>query len=259
MKRLLACTVALGLFAAVPAVAARGDNHQGGNNQAATQGARSHSAPGGMHQNAPAGVAAGGTRMRSGGGNAHGTMSGSSFSAGVATGATHTRTRGVNSQGAMSGSSFSSGAATGATHTRTRGVNPQGAMSGNGSSAGTSFNTNAGRNNVRRNNSVPGNSVMGNNAGRHPSINSLRLNVQSSRHFRNGDYRAPQGYQARHWTYGGRLPRSYFVRDYWITDFLMFGLFDPPPGLIWVRVGNDALLVDEYSGDIVQVDYDVFY
>ena len=76
---------------------------------------------------------------------------------------------------------------------------------------------------------------------------------------RHGDYRAPQGYQARHWSYGGRLPRSYFVRDYWITDFLMFGLFAPPPDLIWVRVGNDALLVDEYSGDIVQVDYGVFY
>ena len=101
--------------------------------------------------------------------------------------------------------------------------------------------------------------VVGNTAGRHPTINSLRLNVQSSRHFRHGDYRAPRGYQARHWTYGDRLPRAYFVRDYWILDFLMFGLFEPPPDLIWVRVGNDALLVDRYSGDIVQVDYDVFY
>jgi hypothetical protein len=53
MKRLFACTVALGLFAAVPAVAAHGDNHQGNKNQTTTQSTRSHSASGGTHQNAP--------------------------------------------------------------------------------------------------------------------------------------------------------------------------------------------------------------
>jgi Ni/Co efflux regulator RcnB len=232
MKRLFACTVALALFAAVPAVAARGDSHQGNKRDAATQSTASHSVSGATHQN---------TR------------------GGAMTGAAHTRTGGTNPQGTMSGNSFSAGVATGGTHTRTRGVNPQGVMSGNRSSAGTSFNTNSGRNSMRRDNSAPNNTVFGNTAGRHPTINSLRRNVQSSRHFHHGDYRAPQGYQYRHWTYGNRLPRSYFVRDYWITDFLMFGLFEPPPDLIWVRVGNDALLVDRYSGDIVQVDYDVFY
>jgi Ni/Co efflux regulator RcnB len=232
MKRLFVCAVALGLFAAVPAASAPKGDHQGNNHQANTQGTNSHGASGGAHQNAPAGAMMGRARTRTGGGNL---------------------------QGMMSGNSSSAGAMTGRAHTRTRGVNPQGMMSGNGSSAGTSFNMNSGRKSMRRTNSAPANTVFGNTAGRHPSINSLRLNVQSSRHFRHGDYRAPQGYQARHWTYGGRLPRSYFVRDYWITDFLMFGLFAPPPDLIWVRVGNDALLVDRYSGDIVQVDYDVFY
>jgi Ni/Co efflux regulator RcnB len=130
-------------------------------------------------------------------------------------------------------------------------------MSGNRSSAGANMNSR--NNSMQRNKSARGTSAFGNTAGRQPSINSLRRNIQSSRHFRHGDYRAPQGYEARHWTYGGRLPRAYFVRDYWITDFLMFGLFAPPTDLIWVRVGNDALLVDRYSGDIVQVDYDVFY
>jgi Ni/Co efflux regulator RcnB len=257
MKTLFACAVALALFATVPAVAAHGNNHQGNNNQAATQGTKSHSASGGMHQNAPASAMTVQAHTRTGGGNSHGTMSGNSFSAGVATGGTHTRTRGVNPQGVMSGNSSSAGVATGGTHTKTRGVNPQGAISGNSSSAGTT--TNSRNNGMQRNNSAPSNTVFGNTAGRHPTINSLRLNVQSSRHFRHGEYRAPQGYQYRHWTYGGRLPRAYFVRDYWIMDYLMFGLFAPPPDLIWVRVGNDALLVDRYSGDIVQVDYDVFY
>lgn len=232
MKRLFICTLALALFAAVPAVSAPKGDHQGNNHQANTQGTKVHGASGGAQQNAPAGAMMG---------------------------RAHTRIGGANAQGMMSENSSSAGAVMGATHTKIRSVNPKGMMSGNGSPAGTSFNTNSGRKIIRRNNSAVGNTVFGNTAVRQPSINSLRLNVQSSRHFRHGDYRAPQGYQARHWTYGGRLPHSYFVRDYWITDFLMFGLFDPPPGLIWVRVGNDALLVDEYSGDIVQVDYDVFY
>jgi Ni/Co efflux regulator RcnB len=258
MKRLFVCAVALGLFATVPAFAARGDDHQGDKHNTATQDTKAHGASGGAHQNGPAGAMMGGGHAGSGGGNANATTTVKSFSTGAATGGGHMGNGGGNSHGTMSGNSFL-GITTGGTHTRTRVVNPQGAMSGNGSSAGTSFNMNSGHKSMRRTNSAPANTVFGNTAGRNPSINSLRLNVQSSRHFRHGNYNAPQGYQARHWSYGGRLPRSYFVRDYWITDFLMFGLFAPPPDLIWVRVGNDALLVDRYSGDIVQVDYDVFY
>ncbi len=99
----------------------------------------------------------------------------------------------------------------------------------------------------------------GNSSGHPPDINALRRNMQASQRFRHGSYNAPQGYQYRHWGYGERLPHGYFVRDYWITDFIMFGLFAPPPDLIWVRVGDDALLIDRYSGDIVQVRYGVFY
>lgn len=33
----------------------------------------------------------------------------------------------------------------------------------------------------------------------------------------------------------------------------------PPYGAIWVRVGNDALLVDRDSGEVITVQYDVFY
>ena len=164
MKRLFACTVALGLFAAVPAVAAPGGDHQGNKHDTATQGTNSHSASGGTHQNAPGGAMTGGSHG-GGGGNSHGPTTTQTFSAGVATGGTHTRTGGGNSHGTMSGSSLSAGVATGGTHTKTRGVSPQGAMSGNSSSAGTSFSTNSGRNSIRRNNSAPTNTVLGNTAG----------------------------------------------------------------------------------------------
>jgi Ni/Co efflux regulator RcnB len=111
-----------------------------------------------------------------------------------------------------------------------------------------------------RNGSARGNSAMAANAaGHHPSVNSMRINVQASRQFHDGNYNAPTGYQARRWSYGDRLPRGYYNRNYWLTDYLVFGLFAPPDGLVWVRVGDDALLVDEVSGDVVQVDYGVFY
>jgi Ni/Co efflux regulator RcnB len=96
-------------------------------------------------------------------------------------------------------------------------------------------------------------------ASRSPQIASLRGNVSASRHFQASPYQRPQGYVARRWTYGGRLPRTYFARNYWITDFLLYSLIAPPEGLVWVRVGDDALLIDEYTGEVIRVEYGVFY
>jgi Ni/Co efflux regulator RcnB len=90
-------------------------------------------------------------------------------------------------------------------------------------------------------------------------VAALRRNVQAQRHFSAGAYRQPQGYRQRHWSYGQRLPGGYYARNYWITDYLAYSLFAPPDGLVWVRVGPDALLIDQYSGEIIQVDYGVFY
>ena len=83
--------------------------------------------------------------------------------------------------------------------------------------------------------------------------------MQAGRRFQAGSYRAPAGYTARRWSYGQRLPHGYYARNYWLSSYWLYGLFAPPSGLVWVRVGDDALLIDEYSGEIVQVDYGVFY
>lgn len=99
----------------------------------------------------------------------------------------------------------------------------------------------------------------GNTAIRNDSRNELRRNMQASRRFHGGSYIAPQGYQHRHWSSGQRLPQLYYARDYWIGNFVMFGLFAPPSDLVWVRVGEDALLIDRDTGEIVQVRYGFFY
>lgn len=91
------------------------------------------------------------------------------------------------------------------------------------------------------------------------AVAALRRNIQASRHFHAGAYRGPRGYVARRWRFGERLPAAYFARDYWLGNYALYGLFAPPSGLVWVRVGNDGLLIDEYTGEIVQVEYGLFY
>lgn len=77
--------------------------------------------------------------------------------------------------------------------------------------------------------------------------------------FRAGYYRPPYGYYSRAWGFGDFLPRPWFVRDYWLDDFLDFDLPYPPPGFVWVRVGPDALMIDRFTGRIVQVVHGIFW
>lgn len=92
-----------------------------------------------------------------------------------------------------------------------------------------------------------------------PRVAALRRNVRAAHRFHAGIYRAPPGYHYQRWGYGQFMPSIYWGRDYWLTDFLAFGLFGPPDGYVWVRYGPDALLIDEYTGEIIQADYSAFY
>lgn len=84
-------------------------------------------------------------------------------------------------------------------------------------------------------------------------------NFNSPRRYRAPSYRRPRGWYSHRWTFGERLPSAFFARNYWINDFLDYGLLAPPYGTVWVRYGSDALLIDEYSGEVIQVAYNVFY
>lgn len=55
------------------------------------------------------------------------------------------------------------------------------------------------------------------------------------------------------------MPRSWWAPDYQLNDWWAYGLPIPPIGYEWVRVGDDALLIDIYTGRVVQVAYDIFY
>lgn len=81
----------------------------------------------------------------------------------------------------------------------------------------------------------------------------------AERRFRLGAYRAPYGFYVRDWGYGDILPRGWYGDDYYLDDFLDYDLPYPPPGYEWVRVGGDAIMVDRFTGRIVQVVRGIFW
>lgn len=71
--------------------------------------------------------------------------------------------------------------------------------------------------------------------------------------FHVGLYYDPYGWGYQPFSIGWRLWPSYYGSNYWINDPWMYRLPYAPPGLVWVRYWNDALLVDRWSGTVVDV------
>lgn len=129
---------------------------------------------------------------------------------------------------------------------------------------GRDFNRSDNRSNSYQGNNYGNNRGYGNpgNGGQRHDFSSFRefhRDFNAPRRFRGPDYRRPQGWYDHRWTFGEFLPRTYWVRDYWLDDFYDYGLPPPPYGAVWVRVGSDALLIDQDSGEVITVEYSVFY
>ena len=75
-----------------------------------------------------------------------------------------------------------------------------------------------------------------------------------------GRYYAPyRGYNYRRLGIGLYLDPLFFGQDYWIGDPGYYRLPDVYGPYRWVRYYDDALLVDIYSGEVVDVIYDFFW
>lgn len=77
--------------------------------------------------------------------------------------------------------------------------------------------------------------------------------------YRASPFRWPSGYQFRRWSINQYLPSIFLSSSYFIPNFYDIGLPYPPRGTEWIRVGDDALLVDIYSGEVIDVVPSVFY
>ncbi len=135
------------------------------------------------------------------------------------------------------------------------------------------FNNNDRRDNRRNDNNRPGfdqrnsngfgNDMRGDRRGDSrrdfSDFRNFHQNFRADRRFRAPSYRRPPGYYARRWSWGQVLPSFFWTQNYWLTDYYDYDLPPPPFGAIWVRVGDDALLIDRESGEIIEVDYGIFY
>lgn len=119
-------------------------------------------------------------------------------------------------------------------------------------------------NNVRRGPDTamraPDNAMRGGSMrGPDRNFRAFQRNFTAPHRFHAAGYRRPRGWYPHHWVFGEILPRLFWSEDYWLGDYMDFGLEPPPPGTVWVRDGYDALLIDRFTGEIIQVDYNVFY
>lgn len=84
---------------------------------------------------------------------------------------------------------------------------------------------------------------------------------QSNRHvYHLPTYYAP--YRNHHYSrfsIGLILGQPFFDQRYWLSDPWQYRLPHPGPGMEWVRYYDDVLLVDVYTGEVVDVIHDFFW
>jgi hypothetical protein len=79
-------------------------------------------------------------------------------------------------------------------------------------------------------------------------------------HYRLGRYYAPyRNYSYRRLSIGFYLDNLFFGNRYWINDPWSYRLPQVYGSYRWVRYYDDVLLVDMYSGEVVDVIYDFFW
>jgi Ni/Co efflux regulator RcnB len=86
-----------------------------------------------------------------------------------------------------------------------------------------------------------------------------RRTITTKKHYDAGAFTAPSGYTYSRYELGGHVPDVLRSDDGLVlTGYSTYALQAPPHGLTWIRVGNDALLVDRKTGEVVETDYGLF-
>ena len=83
----------------------------------------------------------------------------------------------------------------------------------------------------------------------------------SNRHiYRLPPYYSPyRSHRYSRFSIGLFLDSLFYDQRYWIGDPWQYRLPAAPPGTQWVRYYNDVILVDVYSGEVIDVIYDFFW
>lgn len=88
---------------------------------------------------------------------------------------------------------------------------------------------------------------------------TYRKTVTATHRYDAGPFDAPAGYTYTRYAVGEHVPPVLLDNgDLMLSDYSDYQLDSPPQGLEWIRVGDDALLVDRSNGEVIQTDYDLF-
>jgi Ni/Co efflux regulator RcnB len=88
---------------------------------------------------------------------------------------------------------------------------------------------------------------------------TFRKTVTATHHYDDGAFAAPAGYTYTRYKLGDHVPGVLLSSDGLVlTDYANYQLVAPPRGLKWIRVGNDALLVNPADGEVIQTNYGLF-
>jgi hypothetical protein len=77
--------------------------------------------------------------------------------------------------------------------------------------------------------------------------------------FHLGFYFDPYGWGYQPFSIGWRLWPNYYSSRYWINNPYTYRLPYAPPGTRWIRYWNDALLVDTFTGEVLDVIPNFFW
>jgi Ni/Co efflux regulator RcnB len=85
-----------------------------------------------------------------------------------------------------------------------------------------------------------------------------RKTVTSKKRYDAAAFVAPSGFTYRRFSVGEHVPNALLGDSVVLNNYSTYALEAPPSGLTWIRDGQDALLIDVRTGEVVQADYDVF-
>lgn len=77
--------------------------------------------------------------------------------------------------------------------------------------------------------------------------------------FQLGWYNDPFGWGYQPYGIGWRMWPSYYSSHYWLSDPWQYRLPYAPAGTRWIRYWDDAILVDLWSGQVIDVIYNFFW
>lgn len=94
---------------------------------------------------------------------------------------------------------------------------------------------------------------------RNDGYTTFRKTVTATHRYDEGRFEAPAGYTYSRYNVGDHVPGLLLNSDgLMLTDYANYQLVAPPRGLKWIRVGDDALLIDRANGEVIQTDYSLF-